>query len=191
MIGVSGWLALLAMLAQDPRAAMEASIARQLASVEVQRAAIRARAPAPAAAACDAVPSRKLEPMLERTAGRQGLAPDLLRAVIEQESGYRPCAVSPKGALGLMQLMPATAALLGVEDPFDPAQNLNGGARFLRYLLGRYAGDTGLALAAYNAGPARVDAAGGIPPIPETLDYVGAILRRLNIAPPAPAAPAR
>jgi soluble lytic murein transglycosylase-like protein len=80
-----------------------------------------------------------------------------------------------------MQLMPATAALLGVENPFDPAQNIDGGARFLRYLLERYGGDTARALAAYNAGPGRVDASGGVPRIPETMDYVSAILGRLSL----------
>jgi soluble lytic murein transglycosylase-like protein len=160
---------------------MEAAIARQLASVQAQRAAVHGQVSS--SAACDPLPAPGIEPLVEQAARREGLAPGLLRAVIARESAGRACAVSRKGAQGLMQLMPETAALLGVADPFDPAQNIDGGARFLRYLLGRYAGSTALALAAYNAGPARVDASGGVPPIPETIDYVGAILAA--ITPPA------
>lgn len=83
-----------------------------------------------------------------------------------------------------MQLMPETAATLGVEDPFDPEQSILGGARFLRFLLDRFQNDLGLALSAYNAGPARVERHGGIPPIPETQSYVTAILRALSRTPP-------
>ena len=113
------------------------------------------------------------------TSERDGVSPDLLRSVMKQESGFRPCAVSSKGAMGLMQLMPATAEQLGVLDPFDPISNLDGGARFLKQLLGRYGGDVPKALGAYNAGPARVDATGAVPAIPETVDYVRQILSAL------------
>jgi soluble lytic murein transglycosylase-like protein len=116
-------------------------------------------------------------------ARREGFTPDLLRAVIDRESGFRPCAVSAKGALGLMQLMPETAAELGVADPFDPQENIAGGARFLSQLLEKYKGDITLALGAYNAGPARVDGYQGLPPIPETLNYVADILKKLRAAP--------
>jgi soluble lytic murein transglycosylase-like protein len=108
------------------------------------------------------------------------LTPDLLRAVIEKESSYLPCAVSRTGAQGLMQLMPATAAELGLENPFDPRENVNAGARFLKQLLVKYEGNLPLALAAYNAGPSRVDATAGLPLIPETVNYVSEILGRLR-----------
>jgi soluble lytic murein transglycosylase-like protein len=120
--------------------------------------------------------------------------PKLLRAVMERESGFHPCAVSPKGAKGLMQLMPDTAAQLGVKDPFDPKENVDAGAHYLKQMLDRYKGDLSQALGAYNAGPAAVDQAGGVPDIPETLDYVKSILQKLaptrtdppSIPPPKP-----
>lgn len=106
-----------------------------------------------------------------------GLAPELLYAVIEQESRFSSCAVSPKGAAGLMQLMPDTQAHFGVNDPFDPERNVASGAKFLRQLIARF-GDLRLALAAYNAGPETVARCGGIPNIPETLTYVDRIMTR-------------
>lgn len=142
--------------------------------------------PQPAGALPDCAPLAPpaLFPVFQRAAAAYGLAPSLLRAVAEKESSFRPCAVSPAGALGLMQLMPETASWLGVSDPFDVEQNVHGAARFLRFLLDRFDNDLGLALGAYNAGPARVKSFGGIPPIPETQDYVAAILRRLRTATP-------
>jgi len=128
---------------------------------------------------CDPLPPEVWSPLVRAAAEREGLAMDLLTAVIRQESAFRACAVSPKGAMGLMQLMPTTAQLLGVKDPFDPKENVDAGARFLKMLLSRYGGNLALALGAYNAGPGRVDAAGGVPPIPETQDYVSDILTRL------------
>jgi len=103
---------------------------------------------------------------------------------MQQESAFRPCAVSPKGAMGLMQLEPGTAADLGVKNPFDPADNVLGGARLLRQLLNRYDGDLSMTLSAYNAGSGRVDAAMGVPAIPETIDYVKRILDKLPAASP-------
>ena len=106
-----------------------------------------------------------------------GLAPELLYAVIEQESRFSSCAVSPQGAAGLMQLMPDTQAHFGVADPFDPERNVATGAKFLQQLIVRF-GDVRLALAAYNAGPETVARCGGVPNIPETLNYVDRIMAR-------------
>lgn len=111
-------------------------------------------------------------------AARYDLSPALIEALVWQESRWNPAAVSPKGALGLAQLMPATARELGV-DPADPYANLEGGARYLRAQLDRFDGDLEKALAAYNAGPGRVERADGIPRIRETQHYVAAILTRL------------
>jgi cell wall-associated NlpC family hydrolase len=117
---------------------------------------------------------------LFNTAGaRYGVSPALLAAVAKQESGFRPDAVSPAGARGLMQLMPATAQGLGVTDPFDPAQAVDGAARLLDTLLERF-GRTDLALAAYNAGPGAVLRYDGIPPYPETQNYVRSIMAMLG-----------
>jgi soluble lytic murein transglycosylase-like protein len=109
-------------------------------------------------------------------ARRHKLDPDLVLALVQVESAFRPNAVSPKGAQGLTQLMPATARELGVKDAFDPAQNLDGGARYLRQLLTRYGGDVKRALAAYNAGPGAVDRHQGVPPFRETRQYVRRVL---------------
>ena len=109
-----------------------------------------------------------------RIAQAYGLNPDLFTRVIGAESNFNPRAVSPAGAIGLGQLMPATAAELGV-DPRDPIQNLEGSARYLRQMLDRFGGDERLALAAYNAGPGRVEEYGGVPPFPETQNYLNRI----------------
>jgi soluble lytic murein transglycosylase-like protein len=104
---------------------------------------------------------------------------ELIRAVINRESGNRPCAVSVKGAQGLMQLMPATSEQFGVGDPFNAKQNVEGGTKLLKQLLAKYNGNLALTLAAYNAGSGRVDRDGGVPAIPETLRYVTSILAKL------------
>ncbi len=116
-------------------------------------------------------------------ARRHGLDPDLVLAVISVESGFRPQAVSPKGAQGLMQLMPRTAAELGVKDALDPADNLDGGARHLLFLLTLYDGDVARALAAYNAGVGAVARHRGVPPYRETRDYVKRVLERYQAKP--------
>ncbi|MEZ5500650.1 MAG: lytic transglycosylase domain-containing protein [Steroidobacteraceae bacterium] len=119
--------------------------------------------------------------IIERAADSADVAAELLRAVIVVESGFNPNAVSPKGARGLMQLMPATARTLGVRDPHDPAQNVDAGARYLRRLMDRFGNDLQLALAAYNAGTAAVERYGKrIPPYRETREYVPKVLDLYN-----------
>ena len=136
---------------------------------------------------CEPLPEAEVAPIFQEAARREGLEPGLLSAVIKQESGFRPCAVSQKGAQGLMQLMPATVEQMGVHDPFDIKQNIDGGAKFLKELLTRYSGNLSLALGAYNAGPGKVDAAGGaIPPIAETEAYVKQILSNMSAQPTPP-----
>jgi len=105
-----------------------------------------------------------------------GIEPELLKAVVLVESGFNPLAVSPAGAMGLCQLMPQTASRLNVGDPFDPVENLRGGAQYLRKMMDRF-GAVNLALAAYNAGPSRVERAGGVPNIEETRYYVDKVLQ--------------
>ena len=170
--------------AQDPRAAVEQSVAKQRAAVDRQRGSIRGQANAPPNAEssfftvpwadpltpavpvreCDPVPEEQIGPLVRDISQRQGLTPDLLRAVIEKESAYLPCAVSE----------------LGVANPFDVRENVDGGARYLKQMLDRYGGNTVLALAAYNAGSRRVDEAGGVPDIGETLGYVSGILGKVE-----------
>ena len=179
---------------QSVRAAMAPSLAKQRASVQKQVASISQPASksffdqplaetAAVFAECDAMPTGDLDKLIAKAARKEQVDADLIRAVVEQESGAHPCAISYRGAQGLMQLMPATADELGVDDPLDPEQNVEGGAKFLKQMLTRYDGDISLALSAYNAGPGRVDEEGGIPPIPETLNYVFDILRKLDRKP--------
>ena len=202
-------LALFLALAAAATAQTPDAIARQRAAVERQRASVRhqvranspptaafftvpwdeplspppAEAPAVVAEAeCDPIPKDRIEPMVQEIAKREGLTPQLLRAVIEKESSNLPCAVSSAGAEGLMQLMPETASGLGVDDPFDPRQNVDGGARYLKQMIDRYGGNLLLGLAAYNAGPGRADNAGAFPLPAETTSYVSEILRKLGAA---------
>jgi soluble lytic murein transglycosylase-like protein len=124
-----------------------------------------------------------LRSLVKQIAEHYGLPPQLVLAVVMVESGFHPEAVSRKGAQGLMQLMPTTAASLGVDHPFDPAQNVDGGVRHLQGLLTAFGGDLRKALAAYNAGAEAVRRHGGVPPFPETQAYVRAVLRLLPKAP--------
>jgi soluble lytic murein transglycosylase-like protein len=198
-------------LAQPPapaRSPMQEAVSKQRAAAAVQRESVRKqfemaeqwRAATPPAldppamppatedapADCDPIPETELTPMIDTAAKGHEIQPKLLRAVMERESGFHPCAVSPKGAQGLMQLMPDTAGQFGVSDAFDPKQNIEAGATFLKQLLDKYKGDIGMALGAYNAGPSTVDQAGGIPNIPETRDYVDAILKKIALPPAEP-----
>lgn len=116
-----------------------------------------------------------LKPMIQQAAMRAGIEPGLLDALVAAESSYDPNARSSAGAMGLTQLMPETAKSLGVTNPFDPAQSLNGGANYLAKMIDKY-GDLRLALAAYNAGPGTVDRYGGLPPYRETQNYVQKVL---------------
>jgi soluble lytic murein transglycosylase-like protein len=182
--------------AQQPqrvRAAMAASIEKQRASVAEQIKSIQFpvppapsaiapsfRVPPPVGYACEPVAQPELSKMIDSVAREHSVDAALVREVARQESGFRPCAVSPKGAEGLMQLMPSTQAQLDVHDPFNPQESLSAGARLLKQLLDRYHGDLALALSAYNAGMTRVDRTFSVPEIPETKDYVADILGRLG-----------
>ncbi|HVS14674.1 MAG TPA: lytic transglycosylase domain-containing protein [Thermoanaerobaculia bacterium] len=120
-------------------------------------------------------PAAELAPVIDRYAQDRRLDPQLVRAVIQTESAYDVRAVSSKGAIGLMQLLPTTAAELGV-DPWDPEQNVRGGTLYLRRLIDHFQGDVELALAGYNAGPGAVQRYGGVPPYRETTSYVERVL---------------
>jgi hypothetical protein len=126
------------------------------------------------------VPSVNLDEVVNSASGRYRLDPDLVNSVIKAESGFNAHAVSPKGAQGLMQLMPSTASTLGVPNAFDPKANVEGGTKYLRELLERYNFDLVKALAAYNAGPQRVEQFKGVPPYYETRAYVARIVKDFN-----------
>lgn len=136
--------------------------------------------PTLAASAGTVRPQPDLNEVVNAASGRYRLDPDLVNSVIKAESGFNVRAVSPKGAQGLMQLMPGTASQLGVPNAFDPQANVDGGTRYLRELLERYNFDLVKALAAYNAGPQRVEQFGGVPPYYETRAYVARIVRDFN-----------
>jgi hypothetical protein len=125
-------------------------------------------------------PQQNLDQVISSISGRHRIDPDFLYSVIHAESGFNQHAVSPKGAQGLMQLMPQTAANLGVADAFNPSDNVEGGTRYLRELLERYDFNVVKALAAYNAGPQRVEQYRGVPPYSETRAYVARIIRDFN-----------
>jgi len=177
------------------QSAMAASIAKQRVAVMAQVAGVMGKAPTPAPSfytvpwvetpvpfsvpPCDPMPAAELDKLVEQSAQQEGVKTELIRGVIAEESGARPCAVSWKGAQGLMQLMPATSEQFGVKDPFDPHQNIEAGTKLLKQLLTKYNNDVSLALAAYNAGEGRVDKDGGVPQIRETQNYVTDIQSKL------------
>jgi hypothetical protein len=130
---------------------------------------------------CPPLAEDEVSELITSAAQKQDLNPAVLRAVMRQESAFKPCAISSKGAQGLMQLMPATARELHVSDSFDPAQNVHAGAAYLKQLLNRYNGDLRLALVGYNAGPSRADQASAAPYPLETQNYVETILAELGI----------
>src|SRR5271165_1659662 len=123
---------------------------------------------------------RDLASIISDASASSRIDADFIASVIRAESGNRPRAVSPKGAQGLMQLMPQTASTLGVRNSFDPEENVDGGVRYLRDLLVKYNGDAAKALAAYNAGPHRVQQYGGVPPYRETHAYVARVINDYN-----------
>jgi soluble lytic murein transglycosylase-like protein len=142
--------------------------------------------PALLPANCPAMDREDIEVVTAEAAHEQALSPALLRAVMKQESAFKPCAVSVRGAQGLMQLMPSTSQQFHVADPFDPSQNVRAGAAYLRQLLTRYKGDLQLALAAYNAGPLRTDQRSNRPFPVETQNYLMSILADLGIGKESP-----
>jgi soluble lytic murein transglycosylase-like protein len=194
LLGVTFWQHAPSNTANDPQ---RAAINQQIEAVRRQATALGLRlqlwGPAPVSAiadppplpafACPPIPEESVSPILEGASKAQSVDLGLLRAVIGQESAFHPCAVSSKGAQGLMQLMPEVASRLGVTDAFDPKQNVEAGARYLKELVDKYKGDLSKALAAYNAGPTAVDQVNGIPDIPETRQYVESILAHMNIKP--------
>lgn len=126
--------------------------------------------------ACRTSKPDHLEKIVQKYAQQHAVEEKLVWAVMRKESGYNPDAVSPKGAMGLMQLMPGTASMLGVAEPFDPEQNIAGGVKYLKLCLNQFGQDVGLALAAYNAGPGNVVKYQGCPPFAETREYVDSVM---------------
>ena len=160
--------------------------------IEIERDDYVAPAPVLATAAMVALPRppQSVPQMITEAAMRAGIPPEFVHSVAKAESNYETKALSPKGAIGVMQLMPATAAALNA-DPHDPQQNIEAGARYLRDLLVRYDGDSVKALAAYNAGPAAVDRYQGVPPYRETVTYVDRVLRNYQRLTAAAGSPSR
>jgi hypothetical protein len=158
-----------------------APIENRAANFRLPAAVISGRlAPSAGSATTTTASNRDLADVVNEASGRYRLDPDLVNSVIKAESGFNARAVSPKGARGLMQLMPGTATELGVPNAFDPQANVDGGARYLRELLEHYNFDLVKALAAYNAGPQRVERFGGVPPYRETRAYVARIVKDFN-----------
>lgn len=183
--------------------AMRAALEKQRAAAATQQEAVRKQAelagpgplqhflkPAEVEPVCEPLADSAVNPLIETAAHTQQLDSKLLRAVIRQESSFRPCAVSEHGAIGLMQLMPATIDQFQVGDPFDPKSNIEAGAHYLKQLMDKYKSDPQRALSAYRIGPAVVDQSKGVPDIREVRSYVEAILQNIatekTATPPAP-----
>jgi soluble lytic murein transglycosylase-like protein len=174
------------------RSLMQSSLAQQRRSIETQVRAAGAApgisykevswtpSPTTAAPECPPLSQPELKLMIEEASASNGVSPELVREVARQESGFKPCAVSFRGAEGIMQLMPATQSQFAVANPFDVKENMDAGTKLLKQLLDRYGGDLTKALSAYNAGAGRVDKSGDVPDIPETKNYVLSILEKLN-----------
>jgi soluble lytic murein transglycosylase-like protein len=178
------------------------SIIAMQTSIDLQRASVQKQAsplapppalpplpytlamPLPPESQCDQLAEPAVTSLIAGASTVQQVQPELLRAVMEKESAFRPCAISPKGAMGLMQIMPETADHLDLMEPFDPKQNAEAGAKYLKELIGRFGGDVKLALAAYNAGPSKVNG-DTVPDNPETRSYVEEILGVLGKTAPA------
>jgi soluble lytic murein transglycosylase-like protein len=161
---------------QGPSAQPATSFASTLASAQQAPGQQTSAISVSAASGTTAGGTTNFEAEINAAATSNGIDPALLKGLVKQESGFDPNARSGAGAVGLTQLMPGTAAALGVTDPTDPAQSLQGGARYLREQLDRFGGDERLALAAYNAGPGAVSKYGGVPPYTETQGYVNKVL---------------
>lgn len=123
----------------------------------------------------------KYDQFIQAVAARNGVSPALVKAVIHAESGFDPYAVSPKGAIGLMQVMPSTADLVGIDNPFNPQENIQAGVKYLKGLLKMFDGNEHLAVAAYNTGPGKVKRYGGVPPYKETKTYVERVMMYYRI----------
>ena len=166
--------------------ALQALIARTEGASEATGTPVATAASAPAAgtsfasalqtATASAAGGSRYDALIGQAAARNGVDPAVLHGLIQQESGFDPASQSSAGAMGLTQLMPGTASSLGVANPLDPAESIEGGARYLAQMLARFGGDTSKALAAYNAGPGAVEQYGGVPPYAETQDYVQKVL---------------
>lgn len=165
-----------ARLAQIGQMTQRLNAAPEQTSTSFAAALQSAQAGAPPAAASGGASSTAYDTLIQQAAAKYGLDPAILKGLIKQESGFNPQARSHAGALGLTQLMPATAAGLGVTDATDPAQAIDGGARYLKQQLDRFGGDITKALAAYNAGPGAVEKHQGVPPYAETQSYVRSVL---------------
>ena len=178
LVAAIGGLSYCAYCSLAPRTIRPAA-SEAVAAERVQRPAVsrvRARAAAPAKKPTP----EALATHVHNAAARHGVPPTLLAAVIAVESEFNPRAVSNRGAVGLMQLMPMTAVLLGVRNAYDPHENVHGGARYLRDLLERFDHDVPLALAAYNAGPQAVVRHRGVPPYPETRQFIARVMHRMR-----------
>jgi soluble lytic murein transglycosylase-like protein len=173
--GASG-LSVNSALARELGVDLSSSSGTSTVSTDTEAASDAASTTEAASGSCDLVTSEELNEIFAEAAATYGVDEKLLKAVAKVESNFNASAVSSAGAVGIMQLMPATAAGLGVSDSYDARENIFGGAKYLSQLLSKYDGDTSLALAAYNAGSARVDQYGGIPPYTETQNYVTKVL---------------